>query len=538
MNAPKGGASRWSARKFPWAALLVGSLWFWAIWTCAEHWRGNPNYSYGWAVPALAFAFGLRRLWAWAPAPSAAGGLDLNVSRTVRWTITICAALGVFALEFARQDMWHPQLVLQLICGIAMAGTLALFALTGGWSLARAELFPVLFFATAMPWPPRLEQPVTGALMRGVAAMTAEALHWLGVEAETSGGAIALRSGLVGITEACSGIRSLQAGIMFGLAIGEWFLLRPAKRVLLVGLAILFALATNLARTLALSLEGEWHGLGEIEKVHDLIGNITISALIVSIWFAGKLLAPRIGPIPLPAVAALREHGSEIWRRLTRPRTHAAAAAAAVVLCATPAFIAARAIYARLEARAHTQTVAFFRSRPSLPGDADVPVPKEIWAELHPTTGEYIRREAADLPRGGADLYHFFWKPSPWNRFALVHRPDICMPGVGWKSAGPATAVDVGFEGHTVRCYAFRFERGIYHALQLWGVWRNGEPVPLDLEVAQVLGDAVPPPGVALEGKRRSATEIVACTLISEEAPPPQEMAVAVLRSVFEYKPQ
>ena len=45
----------------PWAALVLAAVWGWTIWACAEHWRGNPNYSYGWAVPLLAFCFALRR---------------------------------------------------------------------------------------------------------------------------------------------------------------------------------------------------------------------------------------------------------------------------------------------------------------------------------------------------------------------------------------------------------------------------------------------------------------------------------------------
>ncbi|MDQ6656172.1 MAG: archaeosortase/exosortase family protein, partial [Verrucomicrobiota bacterium] len=310
---------------------------------------------------------------------------------------------------------------------------------------------------------------------------------------------------------------------------------RPAKRLVLVLLAVLLAFATNLARTLALSLQGEWHGLEQIEKVHDLIGNIMITALIFGIWIAGKLLAPRVTPGPLPSLEELRKHALKVWWRVAEPSR---APVAAVLVCALAAFIAARAVYAGVEARAHTQTAAFFSARPFVSGDSAVPVPREIWNELHPTSGEYIRRESVDLPRGVADLYHFFWKPSPWNRFALVHRPDICMPGVGWKLVGPPEPVQVDFDGRPLRCYAFRFDRGPYHALQLWGVWRNGEPVPLELEVAQVLGDAVPPPALTLEGKRRSATEIIACTLISEDDPPPTEKAVAVLRSVFEYRTQ
>ena len=30
---------------------LLAAAWIWAIWSCAEYWRGNPNYSYGCAVP-------------------------------------------------------------------------------------------------------------------------------------------------------------------------------------------------------------------------------------------------------------------------------------------------------------------------------------------------------------------------------------------------------------------------------------------------------------------------------------------------------
>jgi exosortase/archaeosortase family protein len=140
----------------------------------------------------------------------------------------------------------------------------------GGKTLLLAELFPVLFFLTAVPWPPRFEQPITAGLMQAVTAGTTVFLHWFGIPAQTTGGAITLRTGVVGITEACSGMRSLQAGIMFGLAMGEWFLLRPFRRITLLFIAIALALTTNFIRTLPLSLQAEWHGLDAVEKIHDL----------------------------------------------------------------------------------------------------------------------------------------------------------------------------------------------------------------------------------------------------------------------------
>jgi hypothetical protein len=41
---------------------LLAEVWIWAIWSCAECWRGNPNYSYGWIVPVLSLTDAARRL--------------------------------------------------------------------------------------------------------------------------------------------------------------------------------------------------------------------------------------------------------------------------------------------------------------------------------------------------------------------------------------------------------------------------------------------------------------------------------------------
>ena len=522
-----------SSTAVPWAPLTFVGLWTWAIWACAEHWRGNPNYSYGWMVPVLALAFGLRR-WFNLPARVQSPVEGRAFSPALALSLALAAGLTVFALEFARQQMWHAQIVLTSICLVAIGSSFGLFFLRRGSRFLRSQIFPVLFFLTAVPWPVRFEQPVTSALMRWVAAATAELLHWMGVEAQTSGGAIALRSGLVGITEACSGIRSLQAGIMFGLALGEWFLLRPSRRVLLLAVAVGAALLTNLARTLALALQAEWHGVASVAEVHDFIGEITIAALIAGIWLAGKLLARRVGTGSPPSLPEVKRRVQALAQHLLSPGRIRMAPAAVACLAG---LIAARSLYAVLEARDQTQVAPFFTAQSDASaGDQMIAVPKEIWNELHPTSGEYIRRHDGKLPRGMADFYHFFWKPSPWNRFALVHRPDICMPGVGWQSSGPPDAVEIDFEGEKVRFHAFRFQRGEYHALQMWGVWRNGVPVSLEYEAAQVLGTAEPPPALRLEGKRRSATEIVACSLFSEEKKPSAEIAVALLKSVFKYK--
>jgi exosortase len=537
MNrAPAAAAPLLGIPVFPWSPLFLAGLWIWAIWSCAEHWQGNPNYSYGWAVPLLAAGFALRRYLilprGGGEAPDAPGA-RVTVPGWLQAFLAIVFLGVVFLLEYSRDQMWHPEIVLWLICLLPVAATIAVFWLRGGGALARAELFPVLFFLSAVPWPPRFEQPIVSALMRWVAGATTELLHWLGIEAQTSGAAIALHSGLVGISEACSGVRSLQAGIMFGLAMGEWFLLRPLRRVVLLVLAIMLALGSNLSRTLALSLQAEWHGIDSVDRVHDLIGNIAITALIATIWIAGRLLARRAR-----AGSALSlEQIKEGLRRFFRPMASGTPLFRALAMGFVIGMICARGGYAWVESRDHTQTAPLFVAKAD-DGNKFLHLSREIWNELRPTTAEYIRRESPDLPGGSADCFHFFWKPSAWNRFALVHRPDICMPGIGWKETEAPTPSDVQMNGRLLRCHFFRFRRGDAYAVELWGVWRNGEPVPLDYTAAQALGAAAAPPSVHLEGKRRSATEIIACSVIARGNPPSEKIAVALLRSVFECKSQ
>ena len=529
-------ASRRAGLPTPWTTIAFLGFWIWAIWSCAEYWQGNPNYSYGWAVPFLALGFGVRRYWRIRETSDLTRKRRPYLSEPLIILLAIGVGVLVFALEVARQEMWHPQIVLDLICLLAVVFSFHAFRLRGGPSLAHAEIFPVLFFFTAVPWPARIEQPITSTLMHGVAIATVELLHWSGVAAQTSGGAIALTTGLVGITEACSGVRSLQAGIMFGLAVGEWFLLRPIRRAILLALAVALALLTNLGRTLALALQAERHGVPSVEEVHDLIGNVAVSALIVGVWFAGKLLSARARAVPLVPVRDLLLQARQSVKGLF---ASGESALAPIFIASVIGFVFARGAYAAFESREHAQSSAFFHLRANTAaGQQLLPVPRQIWNELRPTSGAYIRREDPGLPRGVADLYHFFWKPSPWNRFALVHRPDICMPGIGWESTGPPEPLTVDFDNVKAHCHLFRFRRGEYHALQLWGVWRNGVPVALDYTPQQVLGAAEPPPDLPLEGKRRSATEIIACSLISEHTAPEAEMAAEILRSVFAYQPQ
>src|SRR5207249_8894923 len=100
----------------------------------------------------------------------------------------------------------------------------------GSW--LRYFAIPVLFFLTAVPWVTAIEAPIIEGLMRAVAAIAAETLALFGIPVEAEGNLLRLPFGLVGVNEACSGVRSLQTSIMIGLLFGELKRLSVGQRIL------------------------------------------------------------------------------------------------------------------------------------------------------------------------------------------------------------------------------------------------------------------------------------------------------------------
>src|SRR5208337_4401969 len=126
---------------------------------------------------------------------------------------------------------------------------LFLVAYLFGWCSVKPLAFPVLFILCAVPWPQRFELVLVQGLMKQVASNSADILAWLNVPALASGNLVCLPNGVVGIDEACSGVRSLQAMLMTSLFLGQLRRLRMGGRLGLVVAGLGLALAFNVLRT-------------------------------------------------------------------------------------------------------------------------------------------------------------------------------------------------------------------------------------------------------------------------------------------------
>ncbi|MBL9139705.1 MAG: exosortase/archaeosortase family protein [Verrucomicrobiales bacterium] len=521
-------------------AMLILGLWTWAIAGCADEWYDNPMYSYGWFVPPLMVFFAWRRL-----DEPFAGIVPFEAPRVPRFSLALAIAATVLAfltlpVELLRNELPDDRLNNWGIAICAVVATLWVAYCAGGPRLLLTLAFPIAFFLTAVAWPKRYETPVTVGLQKMVAVVIVEIMHILGIHAEPHGTTIYLRNGPVGIAEACSGIRSLQASLMISLAVGELFFLRLFRRLGIIVLCALVATVLNLGRTLALCLITEYQGADAMHKAHDLIGDAVLVVLPLIAWGVGKLLTFGDGSVPtapLPRRAA--EDGTppptpywkRLWlqvRELEWRRMPNFAPAIAIGLAGVATYHAWLMV---LDRRDPPQDAPYFTVRT---GEGSKTTQEEmspdIWAALSPSSGgTYIHRQPS-VPGGRISLYHFFWKPAAANRWVTGHRPDVCMPAGGWKKDGEVQPIDISFDGQVLRLHVFRFAGVGQRALQVWGIWRNGEAIQMDFFNNPTLEWSL------LTGKSRSAVEVVSCVVPYLDEQPPLDLAQQIMTSVFEYR--
>ncbi|MBX3745997.1 MAG: exosortase/archaeosortase family protein [Verrucomicrobiae bacterium] len=539
-GADAGGASGALGRPGVGRAWALGlgllGLWVWAVAGCVDEWRDNPMYSYGWFVTPLIVFFLWRRLdepmvgrelWGaprWPARPSAIG---LGVA---------LVALLALPVELLRNELPDDRLNNWGLALAAVGATLWAGRCLGGWPLVRTLAFPVLFFLTAVAWPKRYETPVTIGLQQMVATVIVEVLHVLGIHAQPQGTTILMREGPVGIAEACSGIRSLQASLMISLAVGELFFLRWGRRLMLIVLCAALAMVLNLGRTLALCLVMETRGVEAMDRFHDGIGDAILVGLPLLAWVLGRVLTAGEGAVPTEPPRR-KGAGGELpaWRRLAGRvrdfewrRMPSFAPALGIGMAGVVAYHAWLSV---LDRRDPPQEGPYFAVRTGEEtGTVEETMRSDIWAALAPTEGGMYTREEDGVWGGRVHLYHFFWKPAAANRWVTGHRPDICMPAGGWRVEGQVEPLEVRFGDRALTMHLFRFAGVGQRAVQVWGIWRNGEEIPMAFFDRPTLEWSL------LTGKSRSAVEVVSCVVPYLDGEPPIETARRVLGEVMDYR--
>lgn len=499
MNATRAGLS---TKGF---ALAVAAFWVWFTWTCAGEWQRDPDYVHGWVVIPLASYFLWNRLTRSAASPPS--------SATGIWLLLFALGLCVLPVEVARQAPLYWNVFTWSVYAIVAGATVLLAYLAGGCGWARQALFPLLFLGTAVPWPTAIEQPVTMGLARAIAVWVGELFQVFGTPARIEGTVIVLPGYTVGIAEACSGVRSLQSALMLALAVGELSALSLGRRLALVPISFLIALATNGFRTLALSMAGASGGEARLAELHDPLGWVALILLVAGVVAAGWLMSRS--PVDSPPVP------------VARPRTGNWAEGLALTALVTAGVLAANGWYFFHEMNgAH-------RESPVLAARAGVelsPLPDYVERLIRPTEGAYVRLPRADdSPATG---YHLVWDDRRNNFEALFHRPDVCMPGVGWKLTAPPETARVDMDHTPVDWTILCYERNGMRVVMLWAAWLDGEPLRFSLHTRSSVQQNTLMRLIA-NGRRKFSYEVAAIMIPFEGDKPPMDRILEASQKMF-----
>src|ERR1051325_5991864 len=282
-----------SPRAVSWAPVCVFALvWIELISRLRFEWSINPQYSYGWAVPALA-GYSFWRRYKNAPAPSLPGATIL-----AGLLIIVAAALllPVRLIQEANPD-WRLLSWMMALCAgsITASGVYA----AGGMKWVRHFAFPIAFFFVALPWPTSVEQFVVQGLMRLDTLINVQMLNALGIHAVPFGNVIQVGAGYVGIDEACTGIRSLQATFMVSLFLGEFYGFSTLRRVSLVVAGAFLAFFCTLVRTFLLVYLGAEHGFQAIKSWHDPAGYTILTICLLGLWGLSMILGRKDQDVPV-----------------------------------------------------------------------------------------------------------------------------------------------------------------------------------------------------------------------------------------------
>jgi exosortase len=269
--------------RLSWLILLV-CIWFPVLYLLGAQWSLFEQYQYGWAVPFLCLYLAAQKRPTLPP---------ITAPRLKKPAVVFLLLAGiVFWVMRVFQEanpLWRAASYGLAISAVTM--TLLVVYLTQGIDRTVHHVFPVAFFLIAVPWPTPLEHWIIQTLTGLNANLVVELLNLVGVPALLHGNVIETSAGMVGIDEACSGIRSFQATLMIALFFGEFYQLRGGRRWGLLAAGPGLALGFNLARTLVLVLVAAKAGLPAMGRWHDPTGVILLVGCFVSLWGVAVWLA-------------------------------------------------------------------------------------------------------------------------------------------------------------------------------------------------------------------------------------------------------
>lgn len=226
-------------------AAIVVALYWPILGGMATQWWDDPNYTHGFLVPAFS-AFLIWRERA---------RLRVVVPRgSLLGLAVLVGGIGVLFLgSIGSENFLMRTSLIVVIAGLVLFHS--------GARVLRIVFFPLAFLLFMVPLPGVVFYAVTFPLQRLAAEQAAWTLDLLGVPVLLDGNVIHLSQITLGVTEACSGIRSLISLLASSVAWAYLTLPLGVIALVFVLMAVPITIFANAARVVATGLIGQWFGV-------------------------------------------------------------------------------------------------------------------------------------------------------------------------------------------------------------------------------------------------------------------------------------
>jgi exosortase len=245
-NRPLGCDAAWLrvAIIAPMLGVLLVALYWTILHDLVVQWWHDADYAHGFLVPLFSGFL----IWRERDALRA-------LTPRGHWLGLPLLLLGIGALLIGRLGSVNFLMRNSLI--IILAG-LVVFHL--GTRVLRVVLFPLAFLLFMVPLPMILHYALTFPLQNLAARQAAWTLDLIGIPVILDGNVIHLSQISLGVTEACSGVRSLIS--LLAGAVAWAFLMRPTRWVMTVFVlaTIPITIVANASRVVITGLIGQWFG--------------------------------------------------------------------------------------------------------------------------------------------------------------------------------------------------------------------------------------------------------------------------------------
>lgn len=419
-------------------------------------WLIDPQYSYGFLVPILALGLGLKR---WEDRPPFSP--PSSIASWMVGLVSLCAGIFLALLipmAVANPD-WRP-LGLGAALG-ALVITLGMIFLRGGTPWFGHFFFPAFFLLIAVPWPRNFEQGVMTRLMSWNTEATVEVLHWSGYEALRQGNLIVIPAGVLGIEEACSGIRSLQSGLMVALFFGEIFRLGIIRRGYLLVIAVLAALLGNIIRSSMLALVASSEGLQAVGSWHDPAGLMVLLLTVAAVAGAAIKWREKGSSSPVGVAASDSQISSNASPSLF--------VSALIVILLLGSSIVTESWFRLHENRELPVLEWELQSRRGNEGVTPVKIATRTKQML------YYPEGFSELWKFNGDaqgqVFYFRWPPGRTSAQALtMHNPEVCLSNIGMHLLKPLSPISYESSAVKIPFKSYLFEQQghpvyVFHAL-------------------------------------------------------------------------